>query len=180
VNGERQVTLVTATLFAPVLKEKAAEFSELTGITLNVLPVVNKRLGETITVAGLLMGLDVLEALQATVAEPVEAPVAEPVEAQPTTTSLAEPVEAAEALIILPRVMFDHPDTITLDDIAPQDIANRLQTPIALADTLGDVWDALTGQSQVMYMPENEEERPSSISLRLLNDNDLNSNTHDS
>ncbi|MBE2222681.1 MAG: DUF512 domain-containing protein [Anaerolineae bacterium] len=153
VNGQR-VTLVTATLFAPVLAEKAAEFAALTGVTAIVLPVVNKRLGETITVAGLLMGLDVLEALQTAV----------------STTDI----------FILPRVMFDHPDTITLDDIAPQDIANRLQKPIALADTLGDVWDALTGQSQVMYTPEIDAERPSSISLRLLNDNDLSSSTHDS
>jgi len=147
-----QVTLVTATLFAPVLAEKAAEFMELTGVTVDVLPVVNKRLGETITVAGLLMGLDVLEALQTAV----------------STTDL----------FILPRVMFDHPDTITLDDIAPQDIANRLQTPIALADTLGDVWDALTGQSQVMYLPQVDEERPLSIPLRTLNDDELTNNTH--
>ena len=140
INGQR-VTLVTGTLFAPVLAEKAAEFAELTGVTLDVLPVVNQRLGDTITVAGLLMGMDVLEALQTPVTEPVEVPV-------------TEPVEVVEALIILPRVMFDHPDTITLDDIAPQDIANRLQKPIALADTLGDVWDALTGESQVMYYPQ--------------------------
>ena len=98
-----QLTLVTGTLFAPVLAEKAAEFSKMTGVNLNILPVVNQRLGETITVAGLLMGLDVLEALQTAV----------------STTDL----------FILPRVMFDHPDTITLDDISPQDIANRLQTP---------------------------------------------------
>lgn len=154
-----QLILVTGTLFAPVLAEKAAEFAEMIGVNVTVLPVVNKRLGETITVAGLLMGLDVLEALQTALAEPVE----------------AEPVET---LIILPRVMFDHPDTISLDDIAPQDIANRLQTPIALADTLGDVFDALTGQSQVMYLPETEVERPSSITLRLLHDDDLTGNAH--
>ncbi|MCZ7666117.1 MAG: DUF512 domain-containing protein [Chloroflexi bacterium] len=73
----QSLTLVTATLFAPVLAEKAAEFAQLTGVSVTVLPVINKRLGDTITVAGLLMGLDVLEALQAPVAEPVEV---EPVE----------------------------------------------------------------------------------------------------
>jgi NifB/MoaA-like Fe-S oxidoreductase len=169
----QSLTLVTATLFAPVLAEKAAEFSELTGVSLTILPVVNKRLGETITVAGLLMGLDVLEALQSTRTH------------QSTDTLLAEPVEASSAgsaeapsLYILPRVMFDHPDTITLDDISPQDIANRLQTPIALADTLGDVWDALTGQSQTMYMPDLDSQLPSSIPLRTLNDDDLTNSTH--
>ena len=126
--NHQSLILVTGTLFAPVLREKAAAFAALTGVSANVLPVVNERLGDTITVAGLLMGVDVLAALQTAVS--------------PTD------------LIILPRVMFDHPDTITLDDISPQEIANRLQTPLALADTLGDVWDALTGKSRVMYVPE--------------------------
>jgi hypothetical protein len=117
------------------------------------------------------MGLDVLEALQAN-------------STQLSKTSLAEPAEASQAepptLYVLPRVMFDHPDTITLDDIAPQDIANRLQTPIALADTLGDVWDALTGQSQTMYLPDLDDKKPSSIPLRTLTNDDLSNNTHDS
>ena len=39
--------------------------------------------------------------------------------------------------MVLPRVMFDHPDVIALDDLSPQDIANRLGVPVALADTLG-------------------------------------------
>jgi NifB/MoaA-like Fe-S oxidoreductase len=56
-------------------------------------------------------------------------------------------------LVILPRVMFDHPDTIALDDLSPQDIANKIGRPVALADTMGDVWDALVGQSQVVYQP---------------------------
>ena len=64
-----------------------------------VQPIVNERLGGTITVAGLLMGADVLTQLQAA---------------------------GYGDLVVLPRVMFDHPDTISLDDISPQDIANRL------------------------------------------------------
>jgi putative radical SAM enzyme (TIGR03279 family) len=133
VSSLQSLLLVTATLFAPTLREKAAEFATLTGTQVAVLPVVNQRLGETITVAGLLMGSDVLAALE---------------------EKMAEATAVAPHLIVLPRVMFDHPDTISLDDLAPQDIANRLHTPIALADTLGDVWDALTGQSQVMYRPQ--------------------------
>lgn len=56
-------------------------------------------------------------------------------------------------LVVLPRVMFDHPDTIALDDLSPQDIANRLNRTVALADTLGDVWDTLLGVSQLLYRP---------------------------
>ncbi len=124
-----RITLVTGQLFAPVLQESAAEFSRLTGISLDVQLVVNGRLGETITVAGLLMGQDVLSHLK--------------------------PIDYGD-LIVLPRVMFDHPDTITLDDISPQAMANQLGRPIALADTMGDVWDALIGSSRVLFSPETQ------------------------
>lgn len=124
--AQRAVTLATATLFAPLLREKAAEFAALTGCEVTVVPIVNERLGESITVAGLLMGGDILRQLEAV---------------------------GCGDLVVLPRVTFDHPDTITLDDLSPQDIANRLDRPVALADSLGDVWDALRGVSRVMYRP---------------------------
>jgi putative radical SAM enzyme (TIGR03279 family) len=125
VNG-KSVTLVTGTLFAGTLRQVAKEFRELTGVETAVLPIINERLGETITVAGLLMGSDVLRGLQ--------------------TAGYGD-------LLILPRVMFDHPDTISLDDLSPQEMANRLGRPLALADTMGDVWDALIGQSRVLFWP---------------------------
>ncbi len=143
------VTLVTGTLFAPTLAKAAAEFEVLTGVKTAVFPAVNHRLGETITVSGLLMGNDVLGQLE--------------------TAVLGN-------LVVLPRVMFDHPDTIALDDITPQDIANRLNCPIALADTMGDVWDALTGASEVMYHPGISPDGP--INLRTLNNDDLDTNQH--
>lgn len=121
------LTLVTATLFAPVLRETAVAFAQLVGVDIQVQAIVNQRLGDTITVAGLLMGADVLEQLSHT---------------------------GYGDLVVLPRVMFDHPDTISLDDLSPQEIANRLHRPVALADTLADVWDALIGDSEVMYQPE--------------------------
>ena len=56
-------------------------------------------------------------------------------------------------LVILPRVVFDHPDLISLDDLSPQDVADQLNRPVALADVMGDVWDAVIGQSAVLYQP---------------------------
>jgi NifB/MoaA-like Fe-S oxidoreductase len=132
-----RLTLVTATLFAPTLRKVTAEFSERMGLELEVLPAVNLKLGDSITVAGLLMGEDVLQQLAAA---------------------------GYGDLVVLPRVMFDHPDTITLDDLSPQDVADRLSRPVALADTLGDVWDALTGQSRVLYWPKERETGQSSDS----------------
>ncbi|MCA9974074.1 MAG: DUF512 domain-containing protein [Anaerolineales bacterium] len=120
------VTLVTGTLFAPVLRETAAAFAAETGVAVQVEAVVNQRLGATITAAGLLMAEDVLAHLAET---------------------------AVADLVVLPRVMFDHPDRIALDDLSPQDVANRLRRPVALADTLGDVWDALIGASSTLYVP---------------------------
>ena len=141
VNGQSLI-LVTGTLFGPTLREKAAEFAALAGVEVTVLPVVNQRLGETITVAGLLMGEDVLAAL-------------------------AEVKEEAD-LIVLPRVMFDHPDQIALDDISPQTMADRLQKPVALADTLGDVWDALLGESLVMFRPATSYQPPATSNRSTL------------
>jgi putative radical SAM enzyme (TIGR03279 family) len=127
VTAYRSLTLVTGTLFAGILAETAVEFAALTGLEITVVPAVNIRLGETITVAGLLMAEDVIAQLS-------EA--------------------GAGDLVVLPRIMFDHPDTISLDDLSPAEVARRLKRPVALADTLGDVWDALTGQSAVVFLPE--------------------------
>jgi putative radical SAM enzyme (TIGR03279 family) len=135
----RRVTLATATLFAATLRERATEFAALTGCDVTVTPIINERLGGTITVAGLLMGADVLSQLRGA---------------------------GYGDLIILPRVMFDHPDTISLDNLSPQDIANQLDRPIALADSLGDVWDALRGVSRLMFRPGTPP--PRAIDLKVL------------
>lgn len=124
------VTLVTGTLFAPTLKSIAAEFSALSGIPTKVEAVVNKTLGQTITVAGLLMVNDIVGQLSG--------------------NQLGD-------LIVLPRVVFDHPDQVSLDGFTPQEVAERVNRPVALADQMGDVWDALIGESSVLFQPK---ERP--------------------
>lgn len=142
--------LATGTMFAPMLKETAVSLSTLLNLPITVQPIENVRLGGTITTAGLLMGQDVIKQLQA--------------------------VELAD-LVVLPRIMFDHPDTITLDDLSPQDVANQLGKPIALADTMGDVWDALIGQSNVLFLPS-QQSGADTIPLRLLNDDDVANGRH--
>jgi len=139
--ASQTITLATATLFAPTLRRTAAEFAALTGCAVTVVPILNTRLGETITVSGLLMAGDAIDQLQA-------AGVAD--------------------LVVLPRVMFDHPDTVSLDDLSPQDVANRLGRPVALADSLGDVWDALRGESRLLFRPGVAP--GGSIDLRVLGD----------
>ena len=142
VDGESRIsnleslTLVTAMLFANTLEKVAREFAELAGVETAVIPIVNGRLGNSITVAGLLMASDVLNQLEAS---------------------------GYGDLVVLPRVMFDHPDTISLDDISPQECANRLGCTVALADTMGDVWDAVMGKSKVIW-------EPTGISLKVQNE----------
>jgi len=118
-------SLVTGTLFAPTLTSAAHAFSRLTGIPLRVFPIVNEQLGETITVAGLLCGQDVIRQLRN--------------------------ADLCGDLVILPRLMFDHPDGVALDDVSPADIARALKKTVALADCMGDVLDALLGNSKLLY-----------------------------
>lgn len=120
------ITLATATLFAPTLEKYARLFSQHANIDISVEAINNNRLGSTITVAGLLMAEDII-------------------------TQLAH--SKIGDLVILPRVTFDHPDLISLDDISPQTVANRLGSPVALADTMGDVWDVLIGESKLIFYP---------------------------
>lgn len=129
----KTVTLVTGVLFAPVLTRVAAEFSELTSVDTRVVHIANHRFGDTITAAGLLTAEDTNKQL----------------------------LEAGYGdLIILPRVQFDHPERISLDDVSPNEMADRLGTPVALADTMGDVWDALIGQSEAIYYPRKRGDLP--------------------
>lgn len=122
----RTGTLVTATLFAPTLQTAVNDFNAQTGARAEVIAVRNERLGEGITVAGLLMGQDVITQLQG--------------------LDLGE-------LVVLPRVMFDHPQGISLDDISPLQIAQALNRPVYLADSLGDVWDACNGVNPLRVLP---------------------------
>jgi putative radical SAM enzyme (TIGR03279 family) len=111
-----QLTWATGTLFAPLLTTIARDFSALTDLRVKIIPIVNQRLGDTISVAGLLMGRDVVDQLRG--------------------HDLGE-------LIMLPRIMFDHPEGIALDDVSPNQIAQALGRPVVLADTMGELWQVI-------------------------------------
>ena len=127
------VTLVTATLFAPTLARTAEQFTRDTGIRADVIAVRNTKLGEGITVAGLLMVEDVIEQLQGR--------------------------ELGQA-VILPRIMFDHPDGVSLDDQSPRVVAKALGVPVALVDQMGDVLDVVNGRGPLVFDPDEMLLRP--------------------
>jgi putative radical SAM enzyme (TIGR03279 family) len=106
----RSLTLVTGVLFAPILRHAAA------GLALDVRAVANTTLGESITVAGLLLARDVIAQLK-------------------RGGALGEQV-------LLPRVMFRGPDETSLDDMKPADVAAALGRPVTLAASMADVVQA--------------------------------------
>jgi NifB/MoaA-like Fe-S oxidoreductase len=59
----QRATIVTGELFAPTMRETAQALSETIGVDLAVTPVVNDFLGDTVTVAGLIGGGDLLRQL---------------------------------------------------------------------------------------------------------------------
>ena len=104
-----KVTLVCGTLIAPVLERKAAELSE---VAVEVAPVENRFFGLTVTVSGLLTGRDVIEDLGG--------------------RKLGD-------LVFLPRAMFDASAELTLDEMSPAAIGERLGVRVEVAGTMGEV-----------------------------------------
>jgi NifB/MoaA-like Fe-S oxidoreductase len=107
-----KIALVCGTLIAPVLAEIAAELGQLTGLTVEVIPVVNEFFGPTVTVSGLLTGRDVIAALQG--------------------RDLGD-------VVFLPRSMFDAAGEVTLDDMTPLEIEVRLGTRVEIAGAMGEL-----------------------------------------
>jgi len=103
--GGPHQTWVTGTLFAPVLRGKAAAFAAVTGLPVEVVAVPNHAFGETVTVAGLLTVDDILTALHDT---------------------------AAGGVIVLPEEIFRGPDGQSLDEKLPAAIAAVKESHIYL------------------------------------------------
>ncbi len=67
--GGRVVTILTGTLAAPFIETTVrSAFNNITGLDLRVVPVVNRLLGESVTVAGLLAGHDIVDAIRGSAA----------------------------------------------------------------------------------------------------------------
>ncbi len=115
----RRVTLVTSTMAARVIEQFAADLRRVEGLEVQVLPIVNQFFGPEVTVAGLLCGQDVLDALLA-------------------NHNLGD-------LVLLPRVMLDNEGKRFLDDITVEDFKSRLPVPAAFARNAPEMIDAIRG-----------------------------------
>ncbi len=90
----RKVTLVTSAMARPVIEQLARDMRQTDNLDVQVLPVINRFFGPEVTVAGLLCGQDVLQALHA----------------HHEAVGLGD-------LILLPRVMLDNEGVRFLDDL---------------------------------------------------------------
>jgi NifB/MoaA-like Fe-S oxidoreductase len=100
-----ELTLACATLIAPILRRVVDRLNRIENLHVALLPIVNQFFGEMVTVSGLLMGQDVVAAIRASGAQRV----------------------------LLPRVMFDHTGTRTLDEYSLERIAAEAGASVALA-----------------------------------------------
>lgn len=114
--GATRQTWVTGMLFAPTLQAFAEAFSDTTGCKVEVVPVINHFLGETVTVAGLLTAEDILDEL--------------------AKHSLGD-------MVVMPAEIFRGPDGRTLDGIAPGSLALALDRPLVLATIEEGAWRLL-------------------------------------
>jgi NifB/MoaA-like Fe-S oxidoreductase len=101
ISDFRSPTLVTGMLFAPVLRELTAGIPNV-----EVVPVVNRFFGETVTVAGLLTGQDVA--------------------AQLRERSLGD-------VVVLPPAMFGGPEGQSLDEKWPQEVEEALGRKVVVS-----------------------------------------------
>ena len=116
VPAPRSATLATGALWAPILGEAAAELAGYVGRPLRVEAIQNETLGETVTVAGLLLGRDVVRQLGR--------------------------VDLGD-LVALPAVMFRGPEGTTLDGMTRGEMSAALGRPVALVETMGELVRAL-------------------------------------
>lgn len=116
-------TLVTAELITPTFQQVIERLNEIAGLRLNLLTVKNTTLGHTITVAGLLTGHDVINALRAL---------------ESKGTNLGE-------MLFLPQIMLDKKGYggRFLDDLTPAEVERELNRPVVMAGLMSEVWQNL-------------------------------------
>jgi putative radical SAM enzyme (TIGR03279 family) len=115
----RRVTLVTSTMANRIIEQFAADLRLIENLDVQVLPIVNQFFGPEVTVAGLLCGRDVLDALLA-------------------NDNLGD-------IVLLPRVMLDNEGTRFLDDMTVEEFKTRLPGRAEFVRNAPEMIDAIRG-----------------------------------
>jgi putative radical SAM enzyme (TIGR03279 family) len=120
------ITLITATMARDVMAKIVADLDKIDNLTVDLLPIVNNFFGPLITVAGLLCGQDIVNAIQA--------------------HRTAHPPTPARQLIVLPRIVLNNPGQQFLDDLSVEDFQHAVGDPVIFAkdpDEILELIDAL-------------------------------------
>src|SRR5579859_1289745 len=125
----RRLALVTGTMAVPVIERLARDLRAVPGLDVRVVPVENRFFGPLVTVAGLLCGQDVLDALAKRCGD-----------------------FTRDDLILLPRVMLDNAGARFLDDVTLADFEARAPGRVAFAKTA----DELSGAVRAFCAPAGE------------------------
>ena len=105
VSPTRRVTVITGTLSVPVLEGAIAWLNEISGVSVELIPVVNEFFGGSVTCSGLLTGTDILKTLES------------------RRETLGE-------VLLIPSVAFKEDEDIFLDDIRLEELPARLGHPV--------------------------------------------------
>jgi putative radical SAM enzyme (TIGR03279 family) len=98
--------------FQPIVEQ----LNQVTGLTVNFVPLASQYWGQTITVTGLLTGQDLLKGLQG--------------------QSLGDAV-------VIPSLMLKQGETLFLDDLSVAEVAEKLQTPIIAVNGIEELIAAM-------------------------------------
>ncbi|HEU5367743.1 MAG TPA: DUF512 domain-containing protein [Ktedonobacterales bacterium] len=115
-----RLTLVTSTMAAPVLSPVASALSAIPNLEARAVPVVNQFWGPLVTVAGLLCGQDVLDAL----------------------LDLKARGELGD-VVVLPRVMLDNAGERFLDDVTLADFTAQVPARVEFARNAHELGDLI-------------------------------------
>jgi putative radical SAM enzyme (TIGR03279 family) len=117
IEEPKRITIVTSTMARPVIEGLAEDIRNIGHVEVQVLPIINKFFGPEVTVAGLLCGQDVLEALE-------------------DNAQLGD-------LVLLPRVMLDNEGQRFLDDMAVDEFKSKIATRIEFVRNAQETIDAI-------------------------------------
>ncbi|MCL4509271.1 MAG: DUF512 domain-containing protein [Chloroflexi bacterium] len=112
VTSARRITVVTGELFGPFLIETAESLSEILQVPIRAIPIVNDSLGDSVTVAGLLSGRDIVSQLRG---------------------------REIGDLLIVPRRALDQHEARFLDGMSVEELAATVGAPVKSGRDFGDL-----------------------------------------
>ncbi len=115
--GQQKVVLVTGVLGNKVLRPVAARLNKIAGLQVTVKIIENNFFGRQVTATGLITGRDILA------------------QTAPGSTN---------GLLVLPSVMLKEGERVFLDDVSPQELAERLKAAVAVVSGPRQLVDIIT------------------------------------